>query len=405
MKNRFIVMSLCSALLFSCQEDTVRSLVANDGKAPGLVENVMVENLAGSAKLTYNLPSDNDLLYVEAEFKRQSTGEVSRVRSSLFNNNLTVQGFGEEKEYEVSLFTVDQSENRSESVTTIINPEKAPYKYVAESLRAFADFGGIHIYWENPYESNVSIEISAINEFGVPEVVTVLYTSEIKDDFAVRGFDTTERTFQIIVKDRYDNIAEAEMFTVSPLFEEYLDKVNYKAIVQPHDTPEGFGWVLSRLYDGLLNKGYLSLATWTDPLGGLPEYEGQNVPMFTLDLGVKAKISRIKWFQRQNSGNDYIYANGNPKNFDIWGSNKLNPDGSLDGWVKIVENGEIIKPSGLPLGTFTTEDLEAAALGHDATADASAEPIRYIRWVNKLNWAGTTFMHIMELEAYGQIVE
>ena len=82
--------------------------------------------------------------------------------------------------------------------------------------------------------------------------------------------------------------------------------------------------------------------------------------------------------------------------------NKLNADGSLDGWVKLVENGEIIKPSGLPVGTTTTEDIDYAALGHDMTAAASAPSIRYIRWVNTKNWGGTTFMNIMEIEVYGK---
>lgn len=406
MKNRFMILSLCATLFFSCQEDSIRPLVVDNGIAPGVVENVMVQNLAGAAKLTYNLPTDDDLLYVEAEFKRQSTGTVSRVRSSVFNNSLVVEGFGEEKDYEVNLYAVDQSENKSEAVTTIIHPEKAPLGYVVESLKAFADFGGLHLYWKNKYEGNVSLEISVLNEFGLPEVVDVVYSSQQKGDYAVRGFDTTERTFQVIVKDRYDNISEPQYFVITPLFEQYLDRIYYKAIVQTHDTPNSFSrWTLDNLFDGITtgNHGFLTAGDWIDPDGELPEYVGAGVVMFTIDLGVTAKISRLKWWQRANK--NYPYNGNNPKFYDIWGSDHLNADGSLDGWVKLVDRGTIIKPSGLPLGENTTEDVDAAVAGHDVIADASAPPVRYIRWVNLQNWYGTTAVHIMELEAYGQIVK
>lgn len=406
MKNKFIIWFLCSALFFSCEEDSIRPLVTDNGVAPSVVGNIVVNNLAGAAKLTYDLPDDQDLLYIEAEFKRQSTSEISKVRSSVYNNSLVVDGFGEEKDYEVSLYAVDQSENRSEGVSVTINPEKAPIKFVVESLEAFADFGGAHFYWDNIFEGEVSLEISIINEYGLPEVLDVVYTSTAVGDYAVRGLDATERTFQVIIKDRFDNVSDPQFFVITPLFEEYLDRINHKAIVQPHDTPNTFAaWTLDNLFDGLINgnNGFLTAGNYVDPLGELPEYEGTGAVMFTIDLGVTAKISRFKWWQR--TVGDRSYGANNPKIYDIWGSDKLNVDGSFDGWVKLVDKGTIIKPSGLPLGEITSEDVEAAEAGHDVPSAVSAPPVRYIRWVNILSWAGMPTTHIMELESYGQIVD
>ena len=401
---KFAMLSLCIVTIFGCEEDNIRSLIIDDGRAPGSLFDVAVENVAGGSKLTYNLPDDSDLLYVEAQFKRNSSDGTSKVRSSVFNNNLMVEGFGEEKEYEVSLYAVDQSENRSEPVFVTIKPEKAPFTDVFESLEAFADFGGIHLFWENPFEGEVSIEVYANNEVGVPKLADVIYTAALNGDYAIRGFDTTERDFTLLVKDRFNNLSDRLTYTIKPLFEQLLDRSKHVGIVQIHDSPTAFGWDLPRLFDGIIGrKGFHTAANWSDPGEELPEYIGENVQMFTVDLGVLAKISRVHWLQRGDTRR--FYQHGNPRIYDIWGTDELNADGSLTGWVKMVDNEEVIKPSGSPSGTNTPEDLEAANAGEDAVAISSAPPVRYIRFVNKRNWGGTTFLHIMEMQFYGQLVE
>ncbi|MDO7171591.1 DUF4959 domain-containing protein [Mariniflexile sp. AS56] len=405
MKNlKLFILSFCMATtIWSCDEDTVRPLIIDDGMAPGSVISVTVENFPGGSKLSYNLPNDSDLLYVAAEFNRRENSEVSVVKSSVFSNSLIVEGFAEEKAYEVRLYSVDQSENRSEPVLVTINPEKAPIDYVCESMEAFPDFGGIHLFWENPFEGLVSIEISAIDEYGLPQLQDVFYTESLEGDFAVRGFDTSERDFIVIVKDRFGNVSKTKTYTLSPLFEALLERTNYQAIYQKHDTPDAYGWVLSRVIDGSIgkNNGFHSGPGWTDDLGELPEYLGQNVHMFTIDLGVNVKLSRIKWFDRT----DYEFRHGNPRLYDIWGTDTLNEEGTLEGWTLLTENGEVIKPSGDPgYGVKTAADIETSKQGWDAVANSSAPPVRFIRFVNKQNWLGSTFVHMSELEAYGQII-
>lgn len=408
MKIKYLIFSCCCAmLLFNCEEEKLRSIAIDDGIAPGMIQNVTVENIAGGAKLSYSLPNDIDLLYVEAQFKRQATAEISKVRSSIFDNSLIVEGFGEEKDYEVTLYAVDEAENRSKPVTVIITPDRAPIQFVGDSLEALPDFGGLLLSWENPFEGNISLEVSVINELGQPEVAETIYSSSREGVQAVRGFDAIEYTFLVIVKDRYDNVLETKTFMLTPLFEELVEKVNYEAVTQIHDTPPfNIRWPVSDIYDNNLigNSGYHSGNGWIDPDGELPEYDGQNVHMITLDLGVKVKLSRIKWFQRTVAANN-IFANGNPRIYDIWGTTQLNADGSLDGWTKVVDNAELIKPSGLPLGSINEDDIAAATAGHDAIADPTAPAVRYIRFVNKENWGGETFFHIMELEAWGSIID
>ncbi|MBC9796366.1 DUF5000 domain-containing lipoprotein, partial [Sinomicrobium weinanense] len=60
-----------------------------------------------------------------------------------------------------------------------------------------------------------------------------------------------------------------------------------------------------------------------------------------------------------------------------------------------------------PLQQNSSEDVDAAARGEEATIISSAPPVRFIRFVNLQSWAGpgTTYLHIMEVEVYGQVVE
>lgn len=410
MKNKYIILLLCMAVLFGCEEDTVRPLVIDNETTPSPIENVVVDNIAGGAIISYSLPNEEDLLYVEAQFKRQDNAEISKVRSSLYNNSLEVNGFGEEKDFDVTLYAVDQSENKSEPVTVTITPQKPPIQFVGESLEVIPDFGGMYVSWENPLEANVSFEVSVLDEFGEPNVVDIVYSSAEDGGFAIRGFDAVEQTFVIIVKDRFGNILPAKTYVITPLFEEAADKAYYRTLAAlgldlPHETPAfNNRWALELVYNGdtrtqVRQCFYSAGAGWIDPDGELPGYEGLGAQYFTLDIGVKIKLSRILMHSSAFGGTC-------PKVFDVWGSNQLNADGSLDGWVKIVDKGETIKPSGTPYGVDpTTDDIEAAERGFDILVDPTAPPVRYIRFINRQSWDGNTAIQIAELEFFGEILD
>ncbi|MBU3122633.1 DUF4959 domain-containing protein [Sinomicrobium sp. 2019215] len=402
MKNiHFYCLLLCFVVCTSCDDDIRRPLVADD-IPPGQVTDIEIKSISGGADITYALPGDDDILYVVARFQR-TTGEMASVKSSVYNNSLTVEGFGDTNEYQVQLFTVDQSENESEPVDVVIKPKTPPIQLIRESLSMEADFGGMHLYWENEAEAPVSLIVLTDNEIGQTEQIEVRYSSRKEDDFAVRGYDTIPRSFSVFIRDRYDNISEVKETTVSPLFEQLLDKNLHAPMSLPHDAPDAFGWVMSNLFNDDIGSGFHTPQGWKDD-DPLPTYEGQDPHFFTFDLGVTAKLSRLKFWQRQGS---WIYFHGNPRYYEIWGTDQLNSDGSFDGWTKLVENGEVIKPSGQPLQQNSSEDVDAAARGEEATIISSAPPVRFIRFVNLQSWAGpgTTYLHIMEVEVYGQVVE
>ena len=130
--------------------------------------------------------------------------------------------------------------------------------------------------------------------------------------------------------------------------------------------------------------------------------------MFTVDLGVVAKLSRFKFWQRQGDGGCCgVYSHGNPRYFEVWGIAEIPADNgaSLEGWTRLIENGEVVKPSGAPIGSNSAEDLAQAAKGEEFEFSIEAPPVRYIRFVNMESWSTGKFMHLMELNFWGQIVE
>lgn len=400
MKNLYIIFPLLinAFLIISCDEDERRPLI-QDSSPPNVVSNVEVENISGGANLTYTLPDDEDVLYVEAQYEL-GNGQTASVKSSIYNNTIKVEGFGDTTEHIVQLYAVDQSENRSSPVEVAIQPKTPPVELIGRTLRLEQDFGGVHLYWQNEEMADIAIIALIENEIGDFEQIDIRYSSLENDDFAIRGFDTIPRIFGAYVRDRFDNRSGIIQNEVKPLFEEELNKNDFRPLSLPHDAPDAFGWVMPNLFNDDINgSGFHTPQGWRDE-NPLPTYEGQDPHMFTIDLGVTAKLSRMKWWQRQGT---WIYFHGNPRRYEVWGTNELNGDGTFDGWVKLIEDAEVIKPSGLPPQQNSNDDVERAGLGEEAAFPLDAPPVRYIRFVNLQSWSGARFLHMMEMEFFGEI--
>ena len=126
---------------------------------------------------------------------------------------------------------------------------------------------------------------------------------------------------------------------------------------------------------------------------------------FTIDLGLKAKLSRFMLWNRY----DYPYAQHNPRYFEVWGTKELSHginDTYWSGteWKKewiLLGDFEVIKPSGLPLGQVTDEDRAAERAGFEFIFESGAGEIRYVRFVVKETWARTAALHINEVSFFG----
>lgn len=387
---------LCLLLAFcvSCEEDHPAPQV-NDGTAPPPPTDIRTERLPGAVRLSYAIPKGSDAFYVLADCATPNGHR--QAKATVYDNALILDGFGDTSEYTAQVYAVDRGENRSEPVTVTFRPLQPPVRAVKDSLEVKEDFGGIQLNFHNATEANVVIYVLTPDSSGDWTEAEAYYTSRREGSFSVRGYAAEPRKFALFVRDQWNNYSDTLVVEKTPLFEKMLDKSLFREYRLPGDASAGWGWVMPRLWDGSIDEpnGFHTEPQDTkDKPSGFPHH-------YSFDLGVTAKLSRFKFYQRGIiSSTSFLYAHGNPRKFEIWGSTNPNPDGSFDGWIKL-KDCESIKPSGLSIGQVSNEDRAYAAAGEEYVFALDAPAVRYIR-VNVLsNWGGDSYSHIMEMTFWG----
>jgi len=386
-----IIMSL-GFIYSSCKKESHSSLFPDGGKPSQLVK-AQVASLAGSAKITYSLPDDNSILYVKASYEIRP-GVAREAKSSYYTNSLIVDGFGDTLEHEVKLYVVNRSDLSSDPYTVKVKPLTPPVVTVYNSLRMTPDFGGVSVSFKNPTKADMVIITLATDSLGKMSTADTKYTSADSGVYSIRGFDSTKRMFGFYVKDVYGNYSDTTYASYKPLYEKFLDKSKFKEIDLPTDVHDDWGLLMPNLWDGIIKGGLI---------GGFYHTQAKPFPMwFTFDLGVKVKLSRITLWPRQDPPEDWIYNQNNPKHFQIWGCSDAFPaaDGSWDNWTLLIDH-EVIKPSGLPLGSVTQADIDAAAHGEEMTVPLDKSAVRYIR-VKVLETYTNAASNIAEMSFWGQ---
>jgi hypothetical protein len=372
-----------------CTEEKRPEIVIN-AEPPKPVTDVQVVNIPGGAILKYQLPDDEDLLYVKAAYSYKA-GHQAEARSSLYCDSIKIQGFGTEDERTVELRAVDRSNNESTPVTVTIRPLEPPVNTIGRTLELIPDFGGVHLYWKNPERAEISVVLEKKDHNDEFQPIDIFYSTVVDGDVASRGMDTIPENFRVYVQDRWENKSTAIEETVTPFFEQIFDRLKFQALYIEGDERDAWGWVLPQLFDGNVTTGFHT----GQGTGRWPHW-------ITIDMGVKGKISRIKTWQRYNDVD--LYAYGNLKHFEIWGTNDAYNLPNWDVWTMMIDCVSI-KPSGLPLGQLSDEDRAHVAAGEEFICSPDMPAVRYMRLKALENWSGGDFFHLMEVEVYGQIVE
>ncbi|MBB4037628.1 hypothetical protein GGR21_003548 [Dysgonomonas hofstadii] len=387
MKNiLFIITSLL--VLISCSED-VHGPLSGDKSVPPPVFNVSVENLSGAAKITYSLPVNDNLLYIKAVYTIAGVTKDTKVSSKV--NSLYIEGFDKAEEYEVALYSVSKGEVESAPVLVKVYPLTPPIASVYDSLNVFETFGGIVVQFENKEKANISIEVLVEDISGWKNLDTY-YTKLEKGMFAIRGLNNEPIDFAICVRDRWLHTSDTLKINMTPLFEEELNIRLFKDARFPGEALDhSSAWSLAKIWDNDMSTGLQVKLNTPYPF------------WFTFDLGVTAKLSRFKLWQRQGQ---YIYSHFNPHEWELWGSN--NPDQGWNNWTRL-GHFVMVKPSGLPVANnnFTEEDRLAAEAGNEFEIEIDAPAVRYIRWRHIDSWAtigGTAgSVSFMEIRFFGSI--
>lgn len=390
---RMFMLTLIASFV-ACNEDQGPQPLEQNSNAPAEVTNVTVENLPGKAKLTYTLPSDDDLLYVVARYKLEN-GMPMEVKASYYSNSMLLEGFTGQSTNEVKVYAVNRSETESKPITVTVAPLKAPIFNIYESLTAQADFGGIRIKANNPTKEEIGILVMQKNIQGdwVP-LSTSIYTSVDEIARSLRGFEAVPQDFAIVVRDRWLNYTDTLEVKITPLFEQLMPKSAYVGVKLANDSKVIGTYPVSNLFDGQFLEYWGSY--FTDRTIDVGNH------LVTWDIGAKTKLSRLRlWqFSEPIGGQRLYYYLGAMKKFRIWGSNQVTDPNLETGWTLLGEY-EIKKPSGLPYGQENNDDLLAARDGADYEIALDKPAVRYLRIECLENWIGGKFMAVSEVHVYG----
>jgi hypothetical protein len=387
--TRLLVYPVILTALFAC-DDVSRSLpVEGQYGAPGQVSNVEVTNLPGGAKLQYNLPSDDGLRYVAAEY--YVGGKTVVKKSSYYDNSITVEGFATSGEYEIALYAVSWSDVRSAPVKVKINPLEPPYITTFKSLKPQPTFGGVYTGYENVNEADLRISVISPDSTGEWGLLDTHYTNSPRGGFSVRGLAAKPRQFGLYVRDRWDNYSDTLYTEITPFFETELDRTKFIWIQLPTDiTQFWYSDLPPRAWDGTWGEGALKFNSASG--SGMPQW-------FTMDLGVTAELSRIKHYHVYSEP----YAAGTPKVIEVWGSNAYDADGSWDSWTLLGSFTES-PPSGNATPN-ANDRTYAVDTGYDLLFEPGVPAMRYLRWKCVQNFNNSAYQTVAELRFFGNPVD
>lgn len=407
MKNQIIRFSLlvCTMALASCGEmdEIHRDFYAGGeiiypGKADslraypgryrlGLSWMVLADPKSTRAKIYWNNRQDS----MDVNMARSGGTDVFEV---MFNDL-------EEKAYTFEVYTYDNEGNQSvrSEVLGIVYGDIYEQTLLNRAVRSISVVKGKPVIeWMAAEEGVVGDQIRYVDSKGftrelfapasadstwlpdfMPDAVFEARTLFLPDSLAIDTFRTAYRETQI----------DSSLF-VRPQLE--LDKGLFQLVKLPTDTYQPYSSAnnsVDKIWDGKLNTE--SPTFLTAPGTPMPQW-------FTFDLGVTVQLTKMKLYQR-GTNTTRLYAGGNVKTFEIWGSTDPNPDGSWDdSWI-LLGSFESVKPSGSPAGQMTSEDLNYILAGEDFQFASDVPEVRYIRFKTLSNWdaAGRDYANIGEV--------
>ena len=410
--KRIIFLLIFLPAFFACQEEE-RGTPSLNPNPPGPVSNIReVLAFGGGSTVRYDLPEDQDLLYVKAMYTIEN-GKKMEVISSQYKNQLDIVGFSREDDYEVTLVAVNRSRKESIPVKTTIRPKDSPIHEVFESLKIRGDYGGIQLQWENPSASKIEVVVSKPVQEGsdIFEHVQTFYTEARVMDGSVMGFQEGNQVFSVQVKDRWGNTSDILKDEYYIKYEEECDKSKF---IRWNGDPSfpyrqySGSYPIERLWDEINMAAPGAANNFAHGPDGPSTPEWMT---FTFDMGAAYKLTRFRIHHR---GGSWVFFHGQPRYFKLYGSKYESARGINDGLDDVdprykwqyLGSFESIKPSGLPLGEYTQEDVLVGGVNGELfvipaeLAEAAGE-VRYIRFSIDETWRQTAMWHISELTMYG----
>lgn len=301
--------------LVSCQDKGRYNAGSDDKDAPRGVTNVTYKPLYGGARFFFDIPQDEDLLKVDAEYVN-ANNQTFMFSVSYFVDSLDVYGFGDVKPYTVQLYAVDRAGNRSAPTSVTVTPLEPAYTRVAQSMIVKPGFSSFFLDWENELEQNINVYVDfSYTQGGTQREFTSVFSSNLPIDRRfINDLNLTPQELidvSVRVEDRYGNITEPISKGKISLYEDTkIPKENWY-MPNPNDSiggvPQAFGNALEGrlryLYDDMIDRGDNLNFMHTGSRGRTGNSADGNMPWnIMIDLGGYYEISRIITVQRHSGG-------------------------------------------------------------------------------------------------------
>lgn len=419
---------LCASLLaFACTDANEFGRVDQKDDsvpAPFPISVTDVRNTCGGAVIKIAIPDDNNLKGVIATYERN--GVEVNTKISRYVDSLVVEGFADTEAHIVKVASFNINEVKSVPVEVTVNPLPPAIQTVSPKITE--SFGGLKILVSgNESKSDLAVcllRCENVAEFDKPVAdikwveVTTLFTASNNITLTRRNLEPVQAIYGVYFRDHWGNKSDTTKIVLTPLEEVQFPLSKYSYFNPGDDNSSSTNasyYPIQGLWDGsgASSTGHFYASNSSDPI---PQW-------LTIDLGVRAKISRITTLPRI----DYvIYSGAHPREYEFWGSmnptgesNPSNEHGFDDSWFKLGAFSQG-KPSGYEengtVGTITAEDRDYFNAGNDFELDPVEYPdaykeLRYLRVVF-MNTYSTYELHATvgqvqfgEVNAWGQILE
>jgi|SRR5690606_11307020 len=359
------------------QDDTYRKFLENGITIyAGKADSITVHPGKNRVKLSWIIQADPDVDRAIVYWNNQ--------RDSV---SVTIQDPTESREMDVvipdmiegaytfEIYTFDTFDNTSvrAEVTGRVYGDSYNASLVSRPIAsATTEDDNVIIDWHPADEEAYAVEILYPHQDGTVHSVEVSSeeTSTILENYKMGQpfrFRTLYLPHPLALDTFYTDYEEVEVEEL-PIVEQLIPKP-FTALNLATDAGHYNTNVLSRLWSGVQNLS----SSYRSNDAGIPHH-------YSFDLGVKTRLTRYVVHHRGAANRpDILYNSGNLKRWEVWGSEgDYDPDGSYEGWTKLIEC-TALKPSGLPRGEFSPEDLAYFEAGEEFAFPSDLPAVRYIR--------------------------
>ncbi|MDR3245087.1 MAG: DUF4959 domain-containing protein [Prevotellaceae bacterium] len=416
MKTRYLIILIALfAGIFACKEEERFGINSDDSVPPGQPTLVGTKRLNGGARIFYKIPSDKDLLSINAEYV-SATGKTGKFSASYFKDSLDVYGMTDTVPQTIQLYAVDRAGNKSESVPVSVTPMESVISLVAKSVSVKPGFSSFFVDWTNELAQSVKVFVDFnFTQNGVfREYTTVFSSNALTERRFINDLALTAQepvSVKVRVEDIYDNMtAPINMGSVVVLQDEVIPKDKW-LLPNTGDSVGGQPQFFSATpktaaIDGIIDDLAQGLLyTHTNSRGRTGNTADGNVPWnILIDLGDYYELSRVLVHQRrQNSSPLNIGLYFGSENVGRYNIHYLDKD--TGEWVYCSQ-----RTVPIPTGVSDLEKIMIALAGDMAyfypDDPKFTKPARWFRYEAIAgfgsNYTATNALSLCEITLYGK---